>query len=152
MYTYFLVYIICTIIWTRKACPRRTRLVNIGALWRSVVGFNMLRGVSVKGAVSKPCKICKKTFCCAECRDRHVNKVHPGLNGSCSLCASDVLPLQLFESEKLDSENEQLLCHIIDEHLPLHCQLCGDTFESREDFKAFGNFCETDRPLPERSL
>ncbi|RLU15653.1 hypothetical protein DMN91_011407 [Ooceraea biroi] len=94
--------------------------------------------IAFKNAADKNCRICKKTFCCAKCRDRHVNEVHPGLNGSCFLCASKALPMRPFESEKLDLRNEQLLCHIINKHLPLHCHLCGDTFESGEDFKSFG--------------
>ncbi|XP_011698535.1 PREDICTED: uncharacterized protein LOC105456290 [Wasmannia auropunctata] len=81
------------------------------------------------------CRFCKKTFCCAKCRDRHVDKVHPNVNADCSLCASEILPLRQCESTKLNLEDEKLLSHIVDNHLPLRCRLCGDLFESREDFK-----------------
>nr|XP_012235647.1 PREDICTED: uncharacterized protein LOC105679906 [Linepithema humile] len=83
------------------------------------------------------CQFCKKVFCCKKCRDRHVDEVHPDLNVNCVLCASKALPLRQSEIE-IFLEDEQLLCHIVNKHLPLHCQLCGDLVESKEDFKSFG--------------
>lgn len=88
---------------------------------------------------NRVCRFCKKTFCCAKCHDRHVNKVHSNVNADCSLCASEILPMRPYESVKLNLEDEKLLCHIVDKHLPLRCRLCGDLFESREDFKSIGN-------------
>ncbi|XP_072757121.1 uncharacterized protein [Anoplolepis gracilipes] len=63
--------------------------------------------------------------------------MHPGLNADCCLCASELLPIRHGEFEKLNLRDEKLLNHIVDKHLPLHCQLCSDLFESREDFKSF---------------
>jgi len=91
------------------------------------------------GQANGVCRFCKKTFCCAKCRNRHVEKVHPNVNVDCSLCASEILPMRQCESTKLNLEDEKLLCHIVDKHLPLRCRLCGDLFESREDFKSIGN-------------
>lgn len=85
------------------------------------------------------CRFCKKTFCCAKCRDRHVNQVHPNVNADCALCAVETLPVRHFESANLNLEDEKLLCHIVEKHLPLRCRLCGDLFESRENFKSIGN-------------
>lgn len=67
-----------------------------------------------------------------------MNKVHSGLNADCFLCASKALPVRQSEIEIL-LEDEKLLCHIVDKHLPLHCQLCGDLIQSKEDFKSLGN-------------
>ncbi|XP_028045840.2 uncharacterized protein LOC105839357 [Monomorium pharaonis] len=82
------------------------------------------------------CRFCKKTFCCTKCRNRHVNQMHPNVNVDCALCASETLPVRHFESAKLNLEDEKLLCHIVEKHLPLRCRLCGDLFESRENFKS----------------
>jgi len=91
------------------------------------------------GQANAACRFCKKIFCCTKCRDRHVDKVHPNVNTDCPLCASEILPIRQCESTKLNLEDEKLLCHIVDKHLPLRCRLCGDLFESREDFKSVGN-------------
>lgn len=88
--------------------------------------------------IERVCQFCKKTFCCKTCRDRHVDKIHSNLNANCFLCASKALPVRQSEIEIL-LEDEQLLCHLVDKHLPLHCQLCGVLVESKEDFKSFGN-------------
>ncbi|XP_024888804.1 uncharacterized protein LOC112465473 [Temnothorax curvispinosus] len=85
---------------------------------------------------NRVCRFCKKTFCCVKCHDRHVDKAHPDVNPDCFLCASEILPMRQCESAKLNSEDEKLLSHIIDKHLPLRCRLCGDLFVSREDFKS----------------
>ncbi|XP_011646914.1 uncharacterized protein LOC105433339 [Pogonomyrmex barbatus] len=92
--------------------------------------------ISHFGEVNRVCQFCKKTFCCMKCRDRHVDKAHPDVNVNCSLCASKILPIRQYESAKLNLKDEKLLCHIVDKHLPLHCRLCGDLFESKEDFKS----------------
>lgn len=96
------------------------------------------------GQANRVCRFCKKIFCCSECRDRHVDKIHPNLNADCSLCASEILPMRQCEFAKLNVDDEKLLCHIVDKHLPLYCRLCGDLFESREDFKSIGTYiiCE----------
>ncbi|KYN13126.1 PREDICTED: uncharacterized protein LOC108766858 [Trachymyrmex cornetzi] len=90
------------------------------------------------GQANAACRFCKKIFCCTKCRDRHVDKVHPNVNTDCPLCASQILPLRQCESTKLNLEDEKLLCHIVNKHLPLRCRLCGDLFASREDFKSVG--------------
>lgn len=41
--------------------------------------------------------------------------------------------------DKLSLDNEKLLHHITDKHLPLHCVLCGELFETEEDLKSLGN-------------
>ncbi|XP_011880282.1 PREDICTED: uncharacterized protein LOC105568881 [Vollenhovia emeryi] len=87
------------------------------------------------GEADRVCRFCKKTFCCTKCHVRHVNKVHPNVNADCPLCASEVLSMRPYVSAKLNFEDDKLLCHIVDKHLPLHCQLCGDLFESIEDFR-----------------
>ncbi|XP_071566430.1 uncharacterized protein [Temnothorax nylanderi] len=87
-------------------------------------------------AANRVCRFCKKTFCCVKCHDRHVDKAHPDVNADCFLCASEILPMRQCESAKLNLEDEKLLSHIIDKHLPLRCRLCGDLFVSREDFKS----------------
>lgn len=92
------------------------------------------------GQANRVCPFCKKTFCCAKCRDRHVDKVHPNVNAECSLCVSEILPMRQCESAKLNLEDERLLSHIVDKHLPLRCRLCGDLFKSREDFKSIGTY------------
>ncbi|KAL6438196.1 hypothetical protein ACFW04_004423 [Cataglyphis niger] len=84
------------------------------------------------------CRFCKDTFCCTKCRDRHVDKMHPDLNVNCCLCASEILPVRHGEFDKLDLRDEELLNHIVEKHLPLQCQLCGDLYESKEDFRSFG--------------
>lgn len=89
------------------------------------------------------CRFCKDTFCCTKCRDRHVDKMHPDLNANCCLCASEILPVRHGEFDKLDLRDEELLNHIVEKHLPLRCQLCGDLYESKEDFKSFGNSRKT---------
>lgn len=63
-----------------------------------------------------------------------MDQVHSDLNVNCILCASKPLPTRQSEIEIL-LEDEQLLSHIVNKHLPLHCQLCGDLVESKEDFK-----------------
>ncbi|KYQ50386.1 hypothetical protein ALC60_10503 [Trachymyrmex zeteki] len=90
------------------------------------------------GQANAACRFCKKIFCCTTCRDRHVDKVHPNVNTDCPLCASEILLIRQYESTKLNLEDEKLLCHIVDKHLPLRCRLCGNLFESREDFKSVG--------------
>ncbi|XP_011142804.1 uncharacterized protein LOC105185183 isoform X2 [Harpegnathos saltator] len=84
------------------------------------------------------CRFCRKTFCCTKCRDRHVNKVHSDLSANCFLCASKTLPMRQFEFEELLWENKRLLSHITDQHLPLHCVLCENLFETGEDLKSIG--------------
>ncbi|KYN06841.1 hypothetical protein ALC62_02224 [Cyphomyrmex costatus] len=90
------------------------------------------------GRTAVSCQFCNKIFCCTKCRDCHVDKVHPNVNADCPLCASKILPVRQYESTKLNLEDEKLLCHIVDKHLPLCCQLCGDLFESKENFKSVG--------------
>ncbi|XP_070150164.1 serine-rich adhesin for platelets isoform X2 [Polyergus mexicanus] len=91
-----------------------------------------------KDKTDRVCRFCKDTFCCTKCRDRHMDKMHPGLNANCCLCASEILPVRHGEFDKLDLRDEELLNHIVEKHLPLRCQLCGDLYESKEDFKSFG--------------
>ncbi|XP_011253719.1 uncharacterized protein LOC105249739 isoform X1 [Camponotus floridanus] len=90
-----------------------------------------------KDKADRVCRFCKDVFCCAKCRDRHVNKMHFDLNVDCCLCAFEILPIRYGEFMKLNLRDEELLNHIVEKHLPLHCQLCGDLYKSKEDFKSF---------------
>lgn len=132
-----------------ETSSNKDQLVNIELSRQSRQRFNVLRNMSViESLLNLPtrqitdniCRFCQKTFCCTKCRDRHVDKVHPNLNVNCVLCASKKMPMRQFEFEKLLSENKTLLAHIADEHLPLHCVLCEDLFETSEDLKSIGNF------------
>ncbi|KAL0133471.1 hypothetical protein PUN28_000899 [Cardiocondyla obscurior] len=82
------------------------------------------------------CRFCKETFCCSRCCNRHVDKDHSDVNTDCPLCASEVLSIRQGNFARLNFEDEKLLCHVINKHLPLHCKLCGVLFESKEDFKS----------------
>ncbi|CAK9826048.1 hypothetical protein ANTRET_LOCUS3956 [Anthophora retusa] len=78
---------------------------------------------------SRSCCVCKKLFCCAQCRERHQKRKHTDLQLKCPLCTSQKLPLKTFE-------DETLFCHIIVAHLPLYCYLCGETFRHRKDLES----------------
>ncbi|KAG7206793.1 hypothetical protein KM043_000704 [Ampulex compressa] len=80
---------------------------------------------------SKSCRICKKPFCCAECRERHEKRKHPDLKVDCPLCCSQKLPLRVFEENSL-------YAHVVSHHLPLHCSLCGEIFKQGNDLLTFG--------------
>ncbi|XP_076281475.1 uncharacterized protein LOC143209565 [Lasioglossum baleicum] len=80
---------------------------------------------------SRTCCVCKKLFCCAQCRERHEKKKHSDLQLKCPLCTIQKFPLQLLE-------DKSLLCHIATDHLPLHCTLCGDLFKTLNDLQSFG--------------
>ncbi|XP_043487348.1 uncharacterized protein LOC122514526 [Polistes fuscatus] len=80
--------------------------------------------------MNRTCNICKKLFCCTECCDRHKKNKHPDQEFYCPLCHGEKFPLH----PKLD---EKLLNHVIIDHLPLYCHLCGDYFEQNKDFELF---------------
>ncbi|XP_076237106.1 uncharacterized protein LOC143180931 [Calliopsis andreniformis] len=79
---------------------------------------------------SRSCCICKKVFCCVQCRERHEESKHPNRQLNCPLCKSHKLPLQAFE-------DKSLFCHIVIAHLPLYCYLCGETFKKSKDLESF---------------
>lgn len=98
-----------------------------------------LLNLPLRKASDNVCRFCQKKFCCMKCRDRHVDKVHSGLNANCSLCASKTLSMRQFEFKQLLWEDKQLWSHIADKHLPLRCILCENLFETGEDLKSVGN-------------
>ncbi|XP_031783745.1 uncharacterized protein LOC100679353 isoform X2 [Nasonia vitripennis] len=77
------------------------------------------------------CRICLKVFCCADCRDKHENSKHP--KPKCSLCVRQALPFGV-ASEEDSLKKSELLCHLVFNHLPLRCKLCGDRFRKNQDF------------------
>ncbi|OXU22575.1 hypothetical protein TSAR_016652 [Trichomalopsis sarcophagae] len=77
------------------------------------------------------CRICLKVFCCADCRDNHENSKHP--KPKCSLCVRQALPFGV-ASEEDSLKKSELLCHLVFNHLPLRCKLCGDRFWKNQDF------------------
>ncbi|XP_015190557.1 PREDICTED: uncharacterized protein LOC107074052 [Polistes dominula] len=80
--------------------------------------------------VNRTCNICNKLFCCTECCNRHKKNKHPNQEFYCPLCHDEKFPLH----QKLD---EKLLNHVIINHLPLYCYLCGDCFEQNKDFELY---------------
>nr|XP_012138214.1 PREDICTED: uncharacterized protein LOC100877729 isoform X2 [Megachile rotundata]XP_012138215.1 PREDICTED: uncharacterized protein LOC100877729 isoform X2 [Megachile rotundata] len=80
---------------------------------------------------SRVCCVCKKLFCCTECRDRHEKNKHANRQLNCPLCTSQKLPLKPIE-------DTSLFCHIVISHLPLHCSLCGEIFKQSKDLESFG--------------
>ncbi|XP_066598026.1 uncharacterized protein fs(1)Ya isoform X2 [Prorops nasuta] len=78
----------------------------------------------------RSCSICKKIFCCVECRIRHEENKHSKRQLNCPFCASEKLPFKVFE-------DKNLLCHVVFNHLPLFCCLCGKIFEKSEDLEKF---------------
>ncbi|KAI4493706.1 hypothetical protein M0804_001882 [Polistes exclamans] len=81
-------------------------------------------------SMNRTCNICKKLFCCTECCNRHKKNKHPNQEFYCPLCHGEKFPLH----PKFD---EKLLSHVIINHLPLYCYLCGDYFEQNKDFELF---------------
>ncbi|XP_015428975.1 PREDICTED: serine-rich adhesin for platelets-like [Dufourea novaeangliae] len=80
---------------------------------------------------SRACCVCKKLFCCVQCRERHEKKKHSDRPLNCPLCTSHKLPLQSIE-------DKSLLYHIVITHLPLYCYLCGEIFKHSKDLESFG--------------
>nr|XP_033324111.1 uncharacterized protein LOC117219241 [Megalopta genalis] len=80
---------------------------------------------------SRVCCVCKKVFCCIQCRERHQKKKHSEEELKCPLCTIQKFPLQTLE-------DKSLLCHIAAAHLPLHCTLCGELFKQSKDLESFG--------------
>ena len=72
------------------------------------------------------CRQCKKLFCCVNCRLSHEHKKHLQRELKCSLCCSKKLQLT-------GDESHEFICHLIFNHLPLLCRLCGQSFKSSED-------------------
>ncbi|XP_076642069.1 uncharacterized protein LOC143352919 [Halictus rubicundus] len=80
---------------------------------------------------SRACCVCKKLFCCVQCRERHEKRKHTEQQLKCPLCTTHKFPLQSLE-------DKSLFCHIATAHLPLHCTLCGDIFKKLNDLESFG--------------
>ncbi|KAK2576877.1 hypothetical protein KPH14_005503 [Odynerus spinipes] len=90
---------------------------------------------------NRTCCFCKKLFCCAECCKRHQKNKHPDREFNCPLCCDQKFLLERFVDEKL-------FCHVVFEHLPLYCCLCGDLFDQSKDLELYGpcKFWSTRRP------
>ncbi|XP_031834305.2 uncharacterized protein LOC116427733 [Nomia melanderi] len=80
---------------------------------------------------SRACCVCKKLFCCVQCRERHEKTKHTDQQLKCPFCTFQKLPLQSFE-------DKCLLDHIVITHLPLYCKLCGEIFKQSKDLELFG--------------
>ncbi|XP_058794603.1 uncharacterized protein LOC131666188 isoform X2 [Phymastichus coffea] len=86
------------------------------------------------------CRFCSKVFCCLKCRDAHESNKHADLNSSkpkCPLCFKCDLPYD----PRLNSIDDnlgraQFVCHVVINHLPLRCKVCGDTFDSNQAFQS----------------
>ncbi|CAB0028878.1 unnamed protein product, partial [Trichogramma brassicae] len=82
------------------------------------------------------CRFCRKVFCCEDCRGTHERNKHPV--AKCNLCfARPVLfkpPKE--DEEELKPENSEVLCHIVFNHLPLHCKLCGVRYSTNLEILA----------------
>ncbi|XP_076675921.1 uncharacterized protein LOC143373033 isoform X1 [Andrena cerasifolii] len=79
----------------------------------------------------RSCSICKKLFCCSQCRERHEKTKHSKQQLDCPFCTSHKLPSQIFE-------DKPLLVHIVIAHLPLYCYLCGEVYKQSKDIETFG--------------
>ncbi|XP_076760452.1 uncharacterized protein LOC143428997 [Xylocopa sonorina] len=79
----------------------------------------------------RTCYVCKKVFCCEQCREQHEVKKHSKRRSNCPFCASQKLPLKSIE-------DKALFCHIVITHLPLYCRLCGAIFKEGKDLESFG--------------
>ncbi|CAL7936734.1 unnamed protein product [Xylocopa violacea] len=79
----------------------------------------------------RTCYVCKKVFCCEQCREQHEVKKHSKRRSNCPFCASQKLPLKSIE-------DKALFCHIVVTHLPLYCRLCGVIFKEGKDLESFG--------------
>ena len=77
--------------------------------------------------------MCSKIFCCEDCCADHIRKKHPtSREPKCPLCRSERLMVKNFEN------NVILLCHIVFNHLPLHCRYCGKEFKNNNDLQCIG--------------
>ncbi|XP_076176505.1 uncharacterized protein LOC143151344 isoform X2 [Ptiloglossa arizonensis] len=92
----------------------------------------------------RTCCFCKKLFCCVRCCELHEKRKHSNRQPNCPLCASQKLSLRVLE-DKL------LLCHIVTNHLPLYCCLCGEIFKRSIDLESFGT-CKWWKSRHRRSL
>ncbi|XP_063981509.1 uncharacterized protein LOC135164776 isoform X2 [Diachasmimorpha longicaudata] len=77
------------------------------------------------------CYACKKLFCCIDCCTNHIRNKHPGRESECPLCRSEFLIVRNFD-------NPHFMCHVVINHLPLHCRTCGNLFECSDDLKSLG--------------
>lgn len=62
----------------------------------------------------------------------HIKNKHPGGKSLCPLCHSQPLIIGKINYP-------ELLCHLVSNHLPLHCRTCGEFFETCDDLKTIGN-------------
>lgn len=88
--------------------------------------------------------MCKKVFCCEQCRERHEGNKHTKRQANCPFCFFEKLPLKSIE-------DKILLRHIVVNHLPLHCCLCGDIFKTIKDLESFGT-CKWSKSNDRHSL
>uniref|UniRef100_A0ABD2XCX9 C2H2-type domain-containing protein n=1 Tax=Trichogramma kaykai TaxID=54128 RepID=A0ABD2XCX9_9HYME len=99
------------------------------------------------------CRFCRKVFCCEDCRGTHERNKHPV--AKCNLCfAQPVLfkpPKE--DEEELKPENSEVLCHIVFNHLPLHCKLCGVRYSTNLEILAAKpcRFTKEDRSIKQEA-
>ncbi|XP_067635245.1 mitosis initiation protein fs(1)Ya-like [Eurosta solidaginis] len=113
------------------------------------------------------CGVCKKVFCCAECRYKHEIKTHaisvvvqkPKYNEQCveghskatikfettniylfcSICERKPMPLQ----REMYAE---MLSHVEEYHLPLRCRKCAKVYNRIDDLQNFTKCTQTTMP------
>lgn len=88
------------------------------------------------------CRLCKKVFCCVNCRKKHEASVHRA-NPDCDIC--------FYGKIVLKNLSDDLLEHIKIKHWPLHCTICKRMFESVDELIA-PNLCSmSKKSVPDAS-
>ncbi|KOB72671.1 putative I-connectin [Operophtera brumata] len=72
------------------------------------------------------CKVCHLVFCCGDCRWGHEKDTH-GLTFDCPICRGFKFLC------KPGTLNQDFIEHLAEEHLPLYCNKCEETFINMED-------------------
>ncbi|KAJ8923747.1 hypothetical protein NQ315_010328 [Exocentrus adspersus] len=70
------------------------------------------------------CRVCKKVFCCKNCREQHELCVHK-VYADCGIC--------LYGKAVVRDPAEHLVNHLKTDHWPLHCLFCKHIFGSLEE-------------------
>ncbi|CAH1153455.1 unnamed protein product [Phaedon cochleariae] len=78
----------------------------------------------MKDFVENNCRLCKKVFCCKQCREKHEKEVHR-IHPDCDIC--------IYGKTVLFSTSASLIDHIKTVHWPLHCLVCKRLFGSVDE-------------------